>query len=126
MWKAVLAQLLPLLARRASAAERQAAALEQLAYWAEQLVKLDPVWQAAQQPALSEEEEVAATDAEVQSPAERQLAAEQLETFKALWWQQHGEVLSDEDAVVRYEAAYQQALGRLRPAPEDRLPGRRH
>lgn len=115
-WLAVLPDLLAGLSRLADARERQARALERLADAAETYCRLDPKYWEEQARATesAEEAEAASTamEAEVQTPAERQLAAEQLATFQMLLWQDRGEWLEGDALVETFEREWQEALGR--------------
>src|SRR5262245_8413629 len=101
-----LASVLPLLARRVLAAERQADAAERQARAWEFLLQIDAEYQdylASKDPARADPVDA---ETEAVSPAERDDRAVRLEMFQAWWYSQHGELLEDERLIEEFERAY--------------------
>ena len=110
--KVVLQALVPLLERRVLAAERQARATELL----EDTVRTylcysDPGYRDVvlgvpppdQQP----------VDVYAESGSARDLKYQRMEELRALWYQQHGELLDDDRLLEEYERLYTEAEQRL-------------
>lgn len=110
--KVLLAALVPLLERRVLAAERQAAASEDLAETVRTyLCHSDPSYRDLvlgvpppdQQP----------VDVYAEHGSERDLKAARMEELRSLWYVQHGELLDEERLVQEYERLYTEAEQRL-------------
>lgn len=113
----LLTVLVPLLERRILAAERQAAAAEDLAgtvrtylgytdpQFAELLQGRGPAVQSAEEPADEYSEHGDARD----------VKAERLEQLRTFWFHEHGELLDDERLVAEYERLYAEAEARQVP-----------
>lgn len=111
----VLQALLPLLTRRVVAAERQAASQERLEdVLRTYLCYSDPTFKQLLDGILPTAEALAAPpDVYAEHGPARDLKTARLEQLGALWYEQYGEVLSDERLVEEYERQYAAAEERL-------------
>lgn len=108
----LLEALLPLLQRRVLAAERQAAATEQLEQLHRQyLAYSDPGFRdllLGVYPTDSDQVDVYA-----EHGSDRDLKAARMEELRQLWFAEHGELLDDERLMVEYERLYTEAEQRV-------------
>lgn len=117
----LLQALLPLLERRTTAAERQAE-------YTERQYNLLRLWLAYQDPTFAEVlegrqavEDPEAVDVYAEHGESRDLKAARLEELRALWFQQHGELLDDDRLVAEYERLYADAEARFDADAEARV-----
>lgn len=107
----LLRALLPLLERRTLAAERQAAATEQQYLLLRQYLGYsDPEFHRILQGELTQAQEDAAApvDVDFDEGHARDQKLARLEELRVLWFQQHGELLSDERLMEEYDRLYEE------------------
>lgn len=110
----LLEALLPLLTRRALAAERQAAATEQLHSLVERwLVYSDPQFLDVLRGHVPDEVVLGGPSVEADHGAARDLKALRLEQLQEMWRAQYGETLDDERLIAEYERLYEDSEARL-------------
>lgn len=110
----LLRAVMPLLERRAAAAERQAQATEALAH----AVRTYLCWH---EPAFADllagrevpVPEEGPPDEYSEHGAARDLQAERMEQLRAYWFAEHGELLDDERLVAEYTRLYAEASDRV-------------